>query len=483
MNILKIIAGLSVGTLLCAAAAMAEVGAQNRTSGATFTPCPSKATLLSQSIQSDTVTPCVAIVIFHPNVLQPEQKGIVGNKGAQFRAGLPLINGTAVYVPNDDALSGLLHDPRVLDIRPDGRVSIQGPPGSCTPWPECKNGDGGGDGGGSSAQVDPAGYLRIGANAVAATGAGIGVAIVDTGVDQDHADIDGNLAAPCFTAYTSCDDDNGHGTHVAGIVAAENNDQDIVGVAPEATIYAVKVLDSSGSGLFSDVLSGLQWVYNLNSAVPETSPVPIQVVNMSLGAEAVCGRPDDPGLYTYIQTLADQGVVVVVAPGNDSSKEVFDMLPAGCPGVLAIASTTAQAGTNKCKVLSGYVGADTASYFTTDGAFDGTVGVTISAPGETYENNTCGTIQSKGILSLAAGGGTTEKNGTSMAAPHVAGVAALMLQANGALSPFTVRSIIRASASNVESAPIDHPFISESLDGELEGIVNAPGAVAMAAGL
>lgn len=475
LKIGQFILGAGIAAALGAPPAMAEVGARNQSQGATFSACPSKAALLTGTAPSETATPCVAVVIFWPDVAPENRQDIVARSGARFRFGLRLINGVAVFVPNDSALAALLHDPEVQDIRPDGHAQILDPPSAGEPNTNARPG---GSSNGGNSQVLPAGYLRIGANAVSTTGNGIGVAIVDTGVDLDHPDIAGNLAASCFTSYTSCDDDNGHGTHVAGIVAAENNTRDIVGIAPGAKIYPVKVLDGSGSGLFSDVLNGLQWVYDRNSSVPSTSPLPIQVVNMSLGAETVCGGADDPGLSVYTQKLADQGVVVVVAAGNNPAKEVYDMTPAGCPAVLAVASTTAQAGNNKCKVLAGRIEADTASSFTTDGRLDGGVGVTISAPGETREDNTCATIQSVGILSLAKGGGTVAKSGTSMAAPHVAGVVALMLQANGSLTPSGVKTIIRSSADAIGTAPLDHPYINETLDGEREGLVNAPKAVA-----
>ncbi len=183
-------------------------------------------------------------------------------------------------------------------------------------------------------------------------------------------------------------------------------------------------------------------------------------------------------MRTAFANLVSAGVTIVVAAGNDRGKEVQDMVPAGCPEVIAVASTTAEPGNNKCKFLPGRIEADTASFFTTDGAMDDDgVGVTISAPGESKEDNTCGTIQSKGIESLAMGGGTTEKSGTSMASPHVAGVVALMLQDTPALTPQNIRAALIAGADRAEIAPLDHPYISESLDGELEGVVYAPNLI------
>lgn len=451
-----------------------------------FSACPDSAT------QPETVeTPCLGIVVFAEGTESLQRAGIVRGAGAAMRFSFEVVNGAAVLVPNAGAYSALAFHPSVARLIPDRPVqALKGPPGGCDPWPECKNAEEEEDTGGSGGDVIPAGVWRIGADLVWGSykGAGVNVAIADTGLDTDHPDLAANIAggvtcrgdeenATCVA--DGGEDDHGHGTHVGGIVAADDNGADVVGVAPDAMLYSVKVLDSSGSGWDSNVIAGLEWV----------GTQPIQVVNMSLGREGNClntdedgdGNPDDPSadlVRQAIQALTGNGVSVVVAAGNDRDKEVKDMVPAGCPEVMAIASTTAEDGTNKCKMLPGDILADTASFFTTDGAMaQNGVGVTISAPGETREDNSCGVIQSVGIESTAMGGGTTEKSGTSMASPHVAGVVALVLEAQGPLCPEGVRDILRTTADRVGAVPLDHPYISESLDGELEGVVYAPDAV------
>ena len=290
------------------------------------------------------------------------------------------------------------------------------------------------------------------------------------------------MAADCFDAFGGvCSDGNGHGTHVGGTVAAVNNLIDVVGVAPGATLYAVRVLNNSGSGSDSTVIAGLDWVFKNGASF---NP-PIQVVNMSLGRSGSPG--DNPFLDAAIQAVVvTAGITVVVAAGNNRGSEISDMVPASHPNVMAVASTTAEDGSNKCRSYSGVIKADTASYFTTDGADDpldlnddDDQDVAISAPGAQKENisRRC-SAQTVGILSLQAGGGTTRMSGTSMASPHVAGVVALILDAAcTALSPGQVRGFITANADLAGTAPIDSPTNGYSFDGVREGIVDAVGAV------
>ena len=333
-----------------------------------------------------------------------------------------------------------------------------------------------------AAEVLPAGVARIGAipGVIAQTGRGIGVAVVDTGVDFKHPDL--VLGAKSFKAIISRNklqlsegttvgqDDNGHGTHVGGIIAARHDGYDVIGVAPEATLYAVKVLDSAGSGYDSTVIAGLDWVAkNAATVVP-----PIKVVNMSLGRPGTLG--DNSSYRNAVKKLRDLGITVVVSAGNDQSKEVSAVVPATYPEVIAVASTSAKDGTDD---IGWFIGSDTASYFTTDGAFNSTtgIGVTISAPGEDQENIVSGYIQTVGILSTRLGGGTTRMSGTSMSSPHTTGVVALLYQqAGGAISPETVRSKIMTTASKIGSAPFNSPTASYSFDGVREGVLDAMGA-------
>ena len=213
-------------------------------------------------------------------------------------------------------------------------------------------------------------------------GTGVKVAILDTGIDLDHPDLHvvGNVT---FVSGTSSgDDDNGHGTHVAGIVAALDNDVGVIGVAPEAALYAVKVLDRNGSGSWSNIIKGLQWAVDNH----------MQVINMSLG-----GTSGSSTLKTACDNAYAAGVVVVAAAGNNgNSSGTGDtvLYPARYDSVIAVAATDS---------------ADKRASYSSTGPK-----VELAAPGSN-------------INSTLPGGAYGTKSGTSMASPHVTGVAALVI--------------------------------------------------------
>lgn len=391
------------------------------------------------------------IVRFREGTSAAARASVVRNAGATLGFNFNRVNAAAVRVPNANALAALQNNPSVLAMIPDRPVfayqSAKGKPGT--------------GGGGPAPEVVPAGVLRVGVPTATSNGSGVGVAVVDTGVDLAHSDLLG--AVDAFNAFgggLSCRDDAGHGTHVTGIIAAHDNDIDVIGVAPGAQIYCVKVLDSAGNGSDATIMAGLDWVL-----VHQAS---IRVVNMSLGRQG--SVDDNPDLHNLITALHDAGITVVVAAGNDPSFEVSAQIPAGYPEVIAVASTTAQAGSNLCRALASPIAADTASYFTTDG-----VGVTVSAPGEDREDVSRGClITSVGILSTRLGGGTTRMSGTSMASPHVAGIVARYYQQNPAYTVEDIRQFLSNGAARVGTVPLSSPTGSYTWDGEFEGIAQAP---------
>ena len=387
---------------------------------------------------------------------------VVRNAGAALGFNFHRVNAAAVRVPNASALAALQNDPSVLAVIPNRSVfAYQVNENGKS---ESAKGKPGGGGGGGAAQVIPAGVVRVGVPTGTSNGSGVGVAVLDTGVDLAHADLAGTVDAFNGFGGPSCQDDQGHGTHVTGIIAARNNSVDVVGVAPNAQIYCVKVLDNAGSGSDATVMAGLEWVLDHHaSSVPN-----IKVVNMSLGRPG--SVDDNPDLHDLMISLETAGITVVVAAGNNASLDASEQIPAGYPEVVAVASTTAQAGSNLCRFLSSPIAADTASYFTSDG-----VSVTVSAPGEEKEDvaRSC-LITSVGILSTRLGGGTTRMSGTSMASPHVAGIVARYYQQDPLYTVGDIRQFLESDADRVGVAPLGSPTGSYTFDGEREGIAQAP---------
>jgi subtilisin family serine protease len=279
-----------------------------------------------------------------------------------------VLNGFSATVPAA-RYQALQSDARVNYIEPDYIATIvQGPPPG--------KGPGGGDGG-SSGQVTPWGITRVGNFS---NGTGKTAWVIDTGIDLNHADlnVDATKSRNFVTrGKDSPADGNGHGTHVAGTIGAIDNNIDVVGVAANATLVAVRVLDNSGSGYYSWVIAGVDYVASAAKSG--------DVANMSLG-----GPPSD-ALDSAVKNAAEKGIKFSIAAGN-SSADAINYSPARVShvNVYTIASIDSD---------------DTFSKFSNYGMPP----VDYAAPGS-------------GILSTKSGGGTTTMSGTSMAAPHVAGL-------------------------------------------------------------
>lgn len=230
----------------------------------------------------------------------------------------------------------------------------------------------------------------------------VDIAIIDTGIQPNHPDlrVSGGVRILGGVVSTNFADDNGHGTHVAGTAAAIDNLIGVVGVAPGARLWAVKVLDRRGSGFMSDVIAGVDWV--------TARAATIEVANMSLG----CFCTSD-ALNIAISKSVAAGVVYAVAAGN-STADAADFSPANHPDVLAVSAivdTDGQPG--GLGPTTAYGNDDTFASFSNFGSV-----VDIAAPGVN-------------ILSTYRGSTYATMSGTSMASPHVAGALAINILANG----------------------------------------------------
>lgn len=151
-------------------------------------------------------------------------------------------------------------------------------------------------------------------------GEGIVIAILDTGIDRDHPDLKNQIIdGRNFSGGDKEDfnDGNGHGTHVAGTIAAENNQWGVVGVAPKAKLLIGKVLDDSGSGSYKSIIDGIEWATKWRGANDER----VRIISMSLG-----GTYNDPRMERAILKAVSKGILVVVASGNegDNREETYE---------------------------------------------------------------------------------------------------------------------------------------------------------------
>ncbi|MDA8217675.1 MAG: S8 family serine peptidase, partial [Dehalococcoidales bacterium] len=353
----------------------------------------------------------VKVLIAYDKQPGPDEEALVQKAGGKVKYTYHLVPAIAAAVPAA-ALAGLAHNPHVERVEPD--VAVQA----------------------ADAELDAAWSVkRIGAGLVQASGnkgAGVKVAIVDSGIDYTHPDLDANYAGGYDFVNNDGDpmDDNGHGTHVAGTVAAADNDSGVVGVAPEASLYALKVLDSSGSGSYSNVVAALEWCVDHG----------IQVTSNSYGSAG------DPG--TTVKAAFDAayaaGIVNVGAAGNagKTRTNVDNMIyPAKYDSVIAVAATDSSD--------------NRASFSSTGPAAE------LAAPGV-------------GILSTVPGGGYEAWSGTSMATPHVTGTVALMIAA-GIKGRDTIRATLRQTADDLGSTGWDWLFGYGLVDAdEAAGITPPP---------
>ena len=190
-----------------------------------------------------------------------------------------------------------------------------------------------------SGETVPAGIRRVGAATTSQvhTSSGVGIAVLDTGVDLTNGDLNAVTAVNCIKSGASAQDDNGHGTNVAGTIAAADQGVGVVGVAPAARLYAVKVLDKTGSGTLSQILCGINWVAG------HAGTLNIKVANMSLAGAGVndnnCGKTNKDAEHQAICSATAAGVTFVVSAGNNA-KSFANYVPAAYPEVLTVSAMT-----------------------------------------------------------------------------------------------------------------------------------------------
>jgi subtilisin len=320
-------------------------------------------------------------------------------------------------------LEALARDPRVLHVEPDARVSV--PRSQAAARPGTAEPDTAaaaiGDAAAGGEQL-PWGVARVCGGRCVNTGSGVHVYAIDTGIDADHPDLkalgNGYATVACqgATCRTAWDDDNGHGTHVAGTIGARSNGSGVVGVAPAATLHAVKVLARDGTGFVSWVLAGIDWVANQAG-----TPTPHAVVaNLSLtgagsrtGSCAAGGYTGTDAYHRALCNAARKGVVFAVAAGNDGA-DAQQVAPAAYDDAAIAVSAVGRSGDDPA-VLDWPLWSNWGDGYQGGAAVLPAAPVAMAAPGA-------------GVLSTCNDGGTCTMSGTSMASPHVAGALALFLQ-------------------------------------------------------
>ncbi|NKQ35156.1 MAG: peptidase S8 [Chloroflexi bacterium] len=248
------------------------------------------------------------------------------------------------------------------------------------------------------------------------------VAVLDSGVNLTHPELQANIVsgATFVPGTTTPEDDHGHGTHVAGIVAAVINNGGVAGVAPQAKIMPVKVLDASGSGSLDGIVQGITWATDNGASV----------INLSLGASVDVQSLEDAVNYAY-----GNGALVVASAGNCGDPNTWQLnnclsldspsWPAAYTNAMAVAATDAN---------------DNQSSFSTTGSY-----VEIAAPGSS-------------IYSTYLNGGYAFFSGTSQAAPHAAGLAAAVWSRQPGLTNAQVRAAIQNTAVDLGAAGRDDQF-------------------------
>jgi len=320
------------------------------------------------------------------------------NQGATIRHVYEhAINGYAVRVPNQQTLDRILANPAVEYVQPDKKLK-------------------------AFAQTLPKGINRVDADlSPTKSGDGTGsvnsdIAILDTGIDTSHPDLLVYKQVTFVSGTTSGNDDDGHGTMVAGVAAAKDNSQGVVGIAPGARLWAVKVLDRNGEGSDSDIIQGIDYVMDHKDEIDS--------VNLSFGGEG----PDDV-LHTAIKNSVAAGVTYAVAAGNEATN-AKSTVPASFPEVIAVSAIADSDGKCGSKGPSTKYGSDdTLASFSNYGSV-----IDMAAPGVS-------------VQTTYKGGSYRSFDGTSASTPFVTGAAALYKSTHPGATPASIQNALTSSGS------------------------------------
>ena len=311
----------------------------------------------------------------------------------------------------------------------------------------------------------PAGVRRMQAatTTTARQASGANVAVIDTGIDLSHPDLNAADGKNCVGSGPA-QDDEGHGTHVAGTIGARNDGAGVVGVAPGTRLFSVKVLGAQGGGTWSQIICGIDWVTATRTDSDPSND--IAVANMSLGGPgqpiAPCSTTTDP-MHRAICASTAAGVTYVVAAGNNGWD--FDYAsapdtPAAYPEVLTVTAMGDSDGRP-----GGTGGAPGCTLGEADDRYASFSNFAATAAGRAH------TIAGPGVCvtSTMPGGGYGTMSGTSMAAPHLAGAAALCIGEGGAagpcagLAPAQIVAKLRADAERYTGAVPGFGFSGDPL--------------------
>ncbi|WP_053227046.1 S8 family serine peptidase [Solirubrobacter soli] len=384
---------------------------------------PSAQARLSAVAKQAPARKVTAIVQFKAGLAEKKAKAIVRAHGGKVVSRVPLINGLAVQLPAKQA-KALAAEPKVAGLTLNTRVHSTSIDASRlgTSYPK-------------SVKADKLWQRGI-------TGAGIGVAVIDTGVSGDAVDFKGadggsRIVANVVTSpgAATAGDGFGHGTHVAGIIGGNSFNRSprdpfygkYVGVAPESNLVAIKASDDAGNATVLDVINGIAF------AVDHKAQFNIRVLNLSLSADTPQSYKTDP-LDAAVEYAWQKGIVVVAAAGNRGvAPDAVKYAPANDPFIISVGGLDETAG----------IGGKRADWSSTGTTQDGVSKPDVLAPGAHIVSVLA---PSSAFLTLcpgcAIGGQYFKAGGTSMAAPVVAGAAALLLQARPTLTPDQVKALL-----------------------------------------